>query len=84
MAESTYDRYSTFLINGRQTVVPGIRLTSKGTDKRYVYVSNVSRLDKISQEFYNYLVGLFYKQTHNLVVWKLTYQTTHYLPFRSH
>jgi membrane peptidoglycan carboxypeptidase len=53
MAESTYDRYSTFLINGKQTVVPGIRLTSKGTDKRYIYMANVSRLDKISQEFYN-------------------------------
>jgi hypothetical protein len=53
MAESTYDRYATFLINGKQTVVPGIKLTSKGTDKRYIYMANVSRLDKISQEFYN-------------------------------
>ena len=52
MAESTYDRYSTFLINGNQTVVPGIRLTSKGTDKRYIYMVNVSRLDKISQQHY--------------------------------
>jgi hypothetical protein len=52
MAESTYDRYSTFLINGQQTVVPGIKLNSKGTDKRYVYMVNVSRLDKISQEYY--------------------------------
>ncbi len=52
MAESTYDRYSTFLINGQQTVVPGIKLNPKGTDKRYVYMTNVSRLDKISQEYY--------------------------------
>ena len=47
-----YDRYQKFLLNGEQTVVPNINLPSKTTDKRYVYRAGVSRLDKISYEFY--------------------------------
>ena len=47
-----YDRYQKFLLNGQQTVVPNIVLPSKTTDMRYVYKADVSRLDKISFEFY--------------------------------
>lgn len=53
MAELYYNRYSDFLINGQQTVVPYVKLPSKSTDKTYFYKAGVSRMDKISQEFYN-------------------------------
>jgi len=47
-----YNRYSNFLVNGEQTVVPFVKIPSKTTDKRYIYRTGKSRLDKISQEFY--------------------------------
>lgn len=53
MAIQTYNRYSTFLINGEQTVVPYINLPTKSTDKKYIYKVGQSRLDKISQQYYN-------------------------------
>lgn len=52
MARQTYNRYSNFLINGEQTVVPYVNLPSKTTDKRYIYKTGQSRLDKISQQYY--------------------------------
>lgn len=51
--EQYYNRYKEFLINGQQTVVPFVSLPSKGTDQRYIYRVAVSRLDKISQQYYN-------------------------------
>ena len=53
MASQYYNRYNDFLINGEQTVVPYVRLTSKSTDRRYTYKIGRSRLDKISQQFYD-------------------------------
>lgn len=47
-----YDRYKNFLISGQQTVVPFISLQQKNTDKQYIFKENVSRLDKISFEYY--------------------------------
>lgn len=47
-----YNRYSDFLINGQQTVVPYITLPSKSTDKNYIFKVGQSRLDKISQQYY--------------------------------
>jgi hypothetical protein len=52
MSTQYYNRYLNFLINGRQTVVPYVNLQSKTSDQRYIYKKNVSRLDKISQEYY--------------------------------
>jgi hypothetical protein len=48
-----YNRYNNFDINGNQTVVPYITLPSKTTDKRFIYKINQTRLDKISQQYYN-------------------------------
>ena len=48
-----YNRYSNFLINGEQTVVPYVFLPRKVTDKTFIYKVGRSRLDKVSQEFYN-------------------------------
>lgn len=47
------NRYNDFLINGQQTVVPYIKLPKKVTDKSYIYKVGRSRLDKVSQEYYN-------------------------------
>lgn len=52
MDNQYYNRYKNFQINGEQTVVPYVKLTPKATDRKYFYVSNVSRMDKISQEIY--------------------------------
>jgi len=48
-----YNRYNEFLINGEQTVVPFVYLPQKTTDKAYIYKVAKSRLDKVSQEYYN-------------------------------
>lgn len=48
-----YDRYDNFLVNGTQTVVPFVKLPTRPTDKRYIYRQGMSRLDKISFEFYD-------------------------------
>jgi len=48
-----YNRYQEFLINGQQTVVPYVSLPSKGTDQRFIYKASVSRLDKVSQQYYD-------------------------------
>lgn len=48
-----FNRYQDFLINGKQTVVPYVNIPSKPTDKRYIYRVGMSRLDKISYEFYD-------------------------------
>ena len=53
MSEQYYNRYGTFLFEGQQSVVPYVNLPSKTTDKVYIYKEGVSRLDKISQQFYN-------------------------------
>lgn len=52
MARQSYNRYQDFVINGQQTVVPYISLQSKSTDKRYIYKIGMSRLDKVSQQYY--------------------------------
>lgn len=52
MAFAYYNRYSDFLINGQQTIVPFVNLPTKTTDKSYIYKVARSRLDKVSQEFY--------------------------------
>lgn len=53
MSLQYYNRYSDFLINGEQTVVPFVYLPKKVTDKSYIYKVGKSRLDKVSQEFYD-------------------------------
>jgi hypothetical protein len=41
------------MINGGQTVVPYVYLPQKPSDQTYIYKIAMSRLDKVSQEFYN-------------------------------
>jgi hypothetical protein len=53
MAFQYYNRYSDFLINAEQTVVPYVRLPQKPTDKAFIYKVGRSRLDKVSQDYYD-------------------------------
>jgi hypothetical protein len=53
MALEYYNRYNDFLVSGQQTVVPYVKLTPKTTDRVYIYKQGQSRLDKVSQQFYN-------------------------------
>jgi len=47
-----YNRYSQFSVNGEHNTVPYITLPSKSSDNVYFYKKNISRLDKISQQYY--------------------------------
>lgn len=53
MARQTYNRYSDFILNGTQTIVPYVDIPTKSTDKRYIYKVGQSRMDKISQQYYD-------------------------------
>ena len=53
MLNQYYNRYTDFLINGQQTVVPFVQLPLKSSDRSYIYKVGRSRLDVVSQEFYN-------------------------------
>lgn len=48
-----YNRYSDFNINGENLTVPFLKLPSLPTDKKTIYKVNSSRLDKISQQYYD-------------------------------
>ena len=47
-----YDRYTQFIINGKNKPVPFIPIKSKPSDKKVIYKVGQSRLDKVSQEYY--------------------------------
>lgn len=47
------DRYSQFRINGNILPIFGIKIPSDSTDKTFVYRKGITRLDNISNEYYN-------------------------------
>jgi len=53
MAKEYYNRYQNFVIDGGFKPLPFIKLDTKPTDKSVVYRSQFSRLDKLSQTYYN-------------------------------
>jgi hypothetical protein len=48
-----FDRYSGFRGNNEIKPVPGIKIPEASTDKNVIYKDGVSRLDKISNTYYN-------------------------------
>jgi hypothetical protein len=52
MANEYYNRYQNLIVNGVQTIIPGVNLPTKSTDKIHIYRLGISRLDKISQTYY--------------------------------
>lgn len=52
MANEYYNRYVNFTSNGSFINVPFVQIPPKVSDKVYIYKLGVSRLDKVSQQFY--------------------------------
>jgi len=52
MANQYYNRYENLIVNGVQTIIPGVKIPAKSTDKIYIYRTGISRLDKVSQTYY--------------------------------
>jgi len=50
---SYYNRYSEFVVNGDFIMVPHISMVRKSSDRRIVYKVGQTRLDKLSQQFYD-------------------------------
>lgn len=48
-----YDRYASFRGNNEVKPVPGIFVPEATTDKNVIYKQGVSRLDKLSDSYYN-------------------------------
>ena len=48
-----FNRYEPFKANGGVETLPFIKLTQKSTDKLVVYRLGTSRLDKLSDQYYN-------------------------------
>lgn len=48
-----FNRYDYFNIDGVNKIVPGIEIPFKSTDKFVQYRRGFTRLDKLSQEYYN-------------------------------
>ncbi len=48
-----YDRYGSFRINGGMKPVPGITIPESSSDKTAIYKQGVTRLDKLSNLYYN-------------------------------
>jgi len=50
---SYYDRYSEFVVNGDYIMVPSIILDIKSSDRETVYKVGKTRMDKLSQQYYD-------------------------------
>lgn len=48
-----YDRYSSFLTNASMKPIIGIKIPINDADKNTVYKQGLTRLDKLSQMYYN-------------------------------
>ena len=48
-----FDRYKTFRENGNMKPIPGITIPDSASDKSFLYKKGESRLDKISNDYYN-------------------------------
>ena len=48
-----YNRYNEFIINGDYTIVPHIKIPPKSSDRKISYKVGKTRLDKLSQQFYD-------------------------------
>lgn len=53
MARKYYNRYEEFEIDGDFKIVPGIEIPIKSTDRYITYKKTKTRLDKLSNEYYN-------------------------------
>ena len=80
-----YNRYNEFVVNGDYIMVPSIRLNPKASDRKIVYKTGKSRLDKLSQQFYDspyygWLIMLA-NPTYGGQEWNIPDQTLIIVPF---
>lgn len=47
------DRYANFRDNGKMNIIPGLSLPELSTDKQDIYKVGQTRLDKLSDKYYN-------------------------------
>ena len=53
MANQQYfNRYEAFTVNGSMSIIPGLTISESTTDKRVVYKKGLTRMDKLSQDYY--------------------------------
>ena len=52
MGSEYYNRYQKFNFNGKYQPLPFIKIEPKSTDKTVLYRQTISRMDKLSQEYY--------------------------------
>jgi hypothetical protein len=52
MAREHFNRYQFFIEDGEFSIVPGIEIPIKTTDKYFIYKKGKDRLDKLSQDYY--------------------------------
>jgi hypothetical protein len=50
---SYYNRYVEYVDNGDYIMVPHIKLDEKSSDRETIYKSGKSRMDKLSQQYYD-------------------------------
>tara|TARA_R100000908_G_C3622099_1_gene67067 strand:+ start:32 stop:349 length:318 start_codon:yes stop_codon:yes gene_type:complete len=48
-----YNRYNEFVVNGDYIIVPQVRIPAKSSDRKINYRVGKTRLDKLSQQFYD-------------------------------
>tara|TARA_R100001163_G_C4949544_1_gene117914 strand:- start:300 stop:617 length:318 start_codon:yes stop_codon:yes gene_type:complete len=48
-----YNRYSEFVVNGDYIIVPQVKIPAKSSDRKISYKVGKTRLDKLSQQFYD-------------------------------
>ena len=48
-----FDRYEKFKANGEVKPIPGLKIPVSSTDKSSLYTLGQTRLDKLSQKYYN-------------------------------
>lgn len=53
MANEYLNRYENLILGDNFTILPYVTLPAKSSDKIHIYREGVSRLDKISQTYYN-------------------------------
>jgi len=53
MGKEYYDRYQRFKVDGGYQMIPFIEIKPKNSDKSVVYHSQRTRMDKLSQEYYD-------------------------------
>jgi|TARA_B100001778_G_C18533517_1_gene604795 hypothetical protein len=48
-----YNRYNEFVVNGDYIIVPQVKIPAKSSDRKINYRVGKTRLDKLSQQFYD-------------------------------